>query len=129
MAVHRHPLILPDSQILCEHCEYVSRGIVMKTKVLSYQEIEEIFQDILMELSRDSRDDELLIEKGGELIVLLELCISQMKGLNSRSYPAKTEHLTVLENALAAITYKFNTCTVDEISAQVPAAYRAFGVQ
>lgn len=101
----------------------------MKTRVLSYQEIEEKFQDILMELSRESRDDELLIAKGGELIVLLGLCVSQMKALNSRPYAAKREHLAVLETALAAITYKFNTCTVDEIAAQVPAAYKAFGGQ
>ncbi len=101
----------------------------MKTRVISYQEIEEKFQDILVELSRDSRDDELLIEKGGELLVLLGLCISQMKALTSRSYPAKKVHLAVLENAHEAITYKFNTCTVQEIATQVPAAYRAFGVQ
>ena len=40
--------------------------------------------------------------------------------------PDKAKHLTILESASSQITYKVNTCTVQEIATQVNAAYRAF---
>ena len=100
----------------------------MKARVLSYEEIEERFKETLTELGRRPLDEESVIEKGGGLLFLLTLCISQMKAPNSTSYPDKSKHIATLEKASAAITYKINACTVEEITTQVNAAYRAFGV-
>jgi hypothetical protein len=74
-------------------------------------------------------DEESVVKKGGELLFLLDVCISQMKAPASTSYSEKDRHLATLEKASAAITYKINTCTVEEIKRQVNTAYRAFGVQ
>ncbi len=100
----------------------------MKVRVLSYYEIEERFKEILTELDRRPLDEESVVEKGGGLIFLLRVCISQMKAPNSTSYPDKSKHLATLEKASAAITYKINACTVEELTTQVNAAYQAFGV-
>lgn len=101
----------------------------MKARVLSYSEIEERFQDVLTELARPQLDEDSIVEKGGELLFLLGVCISQMEAPDSTPYPDKSRHLAVLKEASAAITYKINTCTVDEVASQVTAAYQAFGVQ
>ena len=101
----------------------------MKARVLTYMEIEQRFKEVLTELARRPLDEEIVVEKGGELLLALRLCISQMKAPNSTSYTGKSNHLAILEKASAAITYKINTCTVEEITTQVNAAYRAFGVQ
>ena len=100
----------------------------MKARVISYEEIEDRFRDILVELEHRTLDDELLVEQGVGLKLLLGVSVSQMKALNSRPYPEKVEHLATLEKALAAITYKLNTCTVEEVTVQIPIAYKAFGV-
>ena len=101
----------------------------MKTRIISYSEIEERFREIISALERDPSNEEFIIEKGVQLVLVLNLCVSQMKAADSRSYPEKRVHLTKLEEAQAAITYKINTCTVDEISRQLTGVYRAFGVQ
>ncbi len=101
----------------------------MKARVLSYYDIEERFKEILTELERRPLDEEHIVEKGGELLLVLGVCISQLKAPDSTSYPEKSKHLATLETATAAITYKINTCTVEEVAEQVSAAYRAFGVQ
>jgi hypothetical protein len=101
----------------------------MKARVLSFYDIEERFKEILTELERRPLDEEHIVEKGSELLLVLGVCISQMKAADSTSYPEKRMHLATLETATAAITYKINTCTVDEVAEQVNAAYRAFGVQ
>lgn len=101
----------------------------MKARVLSYSEIEVRFKEILTELEGRPLDEESIVEKGGRLLLALSVCISQMKAPDSASYPEKNEHLATLKKASAAITYKINTCTVEEITRQVNVAYQAFGVQ
>ena len=101
----------------------------MKARVISYSEIEEQFKEILIELERCPVDEELILSKGAQLVFALNVCIGQMKSVNSTYYPEKSEHMAALENASVSITYKINTCTVEEISAQATAAYKAFGVQ
>lgn len=101
----------------------------MKARVLSYREIDEKFSQVLMELNKNPSHADTVIELGGQLKLLLGVCISQMKAPDSASYPDRLEHLAVLEKADSAITYKINTCTVEQISNQVTAAYREFGEQ
>lgn len=101
----------------------------VKARLISYGEVEETFKQVLAELSVRPLDEERVIETGGYLVFLLGLCISQMNAHNSPSYPEKSNHLAILEKASTAITYKTNTCTVEEITDQVNLAYRAFGVQ
>ena len=60
---------------------------------------------------------------------LLRLCISQMKATDAAYYPGKDEHLKILGTASESITYKMNTCTIEEADSQIHKAYRAFGVQ
>ena len=101
----------------------------MKARVIGYSEVKERFKELLTELERRPLDEECVVEKGGLLLFALGVCISQMKAPNSTSYPEKSKHLAILEKASAAITYKINTCTVEEVAKQVNAAYQAFGVQ
>ena len=101
----------------------------MKARVVSYSEIEERFKEILIELDRCPLDEELILSKGAQLVFALNVCIGQMKSASSPYYPEKSEHMAALEKASASITYKINKCTVEEISAQAIAAYKAFGVQ
>jgi hypothetical protein len=100
----------------------------VKARLLSYYEIEERFKGVLAELGRPQLDERSIVEKGGELLFLLGVCISQMEVPNSTSYPEKSRHLANLKKASAAITYKINTCTVDEVATQVTSAYQAFSV-
>lgn len=101
----------------------------VKTRIITYSEIEERFREILAALERHPLNEKSIIEQGAQLAFILNICVGQMKSADSRSYPEKSTHLARLEKAQDAITYKLNTCTVDEISRQVTAAYRAFGVQ
>ena len=101
----------------------------MKARVLSFFEIEERFRSILIELARHPPDEDLIVKMGRELGFALGLCISQMKAPDSNPYPKKAEHIQILESASCDITYKFNTCTVEQIATQVNAAYRAFSAQ
>jgi hypothetical protein len=101
----------------------------LKARIVSYSEIEERFKEILIELERCPLDEEFILNKGAQLIFALNVCIRQMKSANSTYYPEKSEHMAALENASTSITYKINTCTVEEISTQATAAYKAFGVQ
>jgi hypothetical protein len=101
----------------------------VKAIVLTYYDIEERFREILTKLECRPLDEESIVEKGGELLFALGVCISQMKAPNSTAYPEKGRHLAILEKASAAITYKINTCTVEEVAKQVNAGYPAFGVQ
>jgi hypothetical protein len=99
----------------------------MKARVLNFLEIEERFRAILTKLEGRPRDEVLIIDMGSQLLFALGVCISQMKAPNSNSYPEKSRHLEILEKASSDITYKINTCTVEEIATQVNSAYRAFG--
>ena len=80
-----------------------------------------------MEIDGRPLDEESIVEKGGELLFLLGVCISQMKAPNADSYPEKGKHLATLEKAYAAITYSINKCTIEEVTTQVNVAYQAFG--
>lgn len=99
----------------------------VKVRVISYYEIEDMFKQILTELSGCPLDVKTVVETGGQLKFLLEVCISQMKAADAGSYPEKSKHLEILEKASAAISYKINTCTVEQIANQVDVAYRSFG--
>ena len=57
----------------------------MKARVLSYYEIEERFRETLAELGRRPLDEKSVVEKGGELLFLLAVCINQMKAPNGTS--------------------------------------------
>jgi hypothetical protein len=66
----------------------------VKARVLTYYEIEERFKEILTELDLRPLGEESVVEKGGELLFLFGVCISQMKAPNSTSYPEKSNHLS-----------------------------------
>lgn len=101
----------------------------MKTRIIGYLEIEERFREIVAVLDVYPLDEEFIREKGALLAFALDLCVSQMNAPNSGTYPEKSAHLAKLKKAQEVVTYKVNTCTVDEISSQVTTAYRALAVQ
>lgn len=80
-----------------------------------------------MELERRPLKEESIIDNGTQLAFALNLCVGQMKAADGMRYPEKSAQLAILKRAQGTITYKLNTCTVEEISNQVTAAYKAFG--
>ena len=88
-----------------------------------------MFQEILMALEHKPLDEQYVLDMAAQLMFALGICISQMKSADSAHYPEKSVHITILEQAKRSITYKINTCTIEEISEQVTGAYKAFGVQ
>ncbi len=101
----------------------------MKARVIGYSEIEEKFKEILTALEQHPPDEQYILDKGAQLVFALDICVGQMKSSDSMYYPEKSVHLANLEQAKRAITFKINTCTIEEISKQVTSAYKAFGVQ
>ena len=101
----------------------------VKVRIISYSEITERFREILTELERQPLNEEWILDRGVQLAFALDICVAQLKASQSTFYPEKRAHLVTLEEAKGEITYKFNTCTVEEISKQVTAAYKAFGIQ
>lgn len=100
----------------------------MKTRIISFSEIENRVKDLVAESHRSPLDEKSVLEKGAALPFVLRLCISQMKAGDSASYPGKSKHLKILNAASECITYKTNTCTAEEIRIQVNNACMAFGV-
>ena len=101
----------------------------VKARIISYSEIVDRFREILTELEQQPLNEESILDKGAQLAFALDLCVGQMKSAQSTFYPEKRAHLAILEEAQGDITYKINTCTVEEISRQVTVAYKAFGIQ
>lgn len=101
----------------------------MKARKVGFLEIKNSFREVVVEIERRPIDEKLVLEKAGELSFLLNLCISQMKAADAAQYPGKNKHLNILQSASEAITYKMNTCTIEEAKHQVRKAYKAFGVQ
>jgi len=101
----------------------------MKIRIIDFYEVEDRFRDVVIELARRPMDEKLVLEKAGQLSMLLRLCISQMKATNAAYYPGKIEHLKILQTASENMTYKINTCTIEEADSQINKAYKAFGVQ
>ncbi len=101
----------------------------MKARIISYSEIKEMFQEILMALEQKPLDEQYILDRGAQLNFALAICLSQMKSADSAHYPDKSVHLAILEQAERTITYKINTCTIEDISRQVTSAYRALGIQ
>lgn len=101
----------------------------MKARLITYSEIKNRFAELLIELERQPLDRELIIDKGAQLAFALDICVGQMKASDSASDQQKREQISVLEKAQSAITYKINTCTVEEIASQSVTAYKAFGIQ
>jgi hypothetical protein len=101
----------------------------MKAGKIGFYEIENRIREVIIELERRPMDEKLVLEKAGELSFLLSLCIGQMKAVDAAQYPEKKKHLSILQSASEAITYKINTCTVEDAKAQLSKAYKAFGVQ
>lgn len=101
----------------------------VKARIIAYSEIEDRFREMVSVLQRDPLDEGFVLEKGTQLAFALGLCLSQMNAQSSESYPEKSAHLERLKAARAAITFKLNTCTIEEVSSQITAAYRAFAVQ
>lgn len=86
-----------------------------------------MMMDLCVELESSPLDTDSVIEKGQALPLLLRLCISQMQAPNSGNYPEKNEHYKILNMASKSITYKLNTCTLDEIRSQINEASKVFG--
>lgn len=101
----------------------------MKTRIIDFYEVEGRFREVVIELTRRPMDKELILEKAAQLPILLRLCISQMKATDAAHYPEKSEHLEVLKTASENITYKMNTCTIEQVDSQINKAYKAFGLQ
>ena len=101
----------------------------MKSRKIGFFEVEDRFRKLVVELERRPMNEKLALEKVGELPFVLRLCISQMKAGDAAHYPEKSKHLTILQDASEAFTYKMNTCTIEEVKVQVNKAYLAFGVQ
>ena len=99
----------------------------MKARVIGFLEVKEKFREVISDLDRRPMNEELVVRKAGELLFLLGVCLSQMKASNAASYPEKDKHLSILQSASDAITYKINTCTIEEATTQVNRAYMAFG--
>ena len=100
----------------------------MKARLISFYEIKEKIGEVVKELDRRPLNEELVVKMAGDLLFLLGICLSQMKAADAASYPEKDEHLSILQSASAALTYKINACTIEEATIQVNKAYKAFGV-
>lgn len=100
----------------------------MKARIIGFLEVKDKFKEVISDLDRRPMDEELVVKKAGELLFLLGVSLNQMKANNAASYPEKHKHLCILQSASDAITYKINTCTIEEATTQVNKAYIAFGV-
>jgi hypothetical protein len=109
--------------------QIAARGHSMIARIIGYSEIEERFREVVTALDQYPLDEDFVLEKSTQLALVLRLCLSQMSALNSQTYPEKSAHLEKLKAAQAAITFKLNACTVEEVSSQITAAYKAFSVQ
>lgn len=98
----------------------------MKTRTISYAEVDAHFRDLLAELAKEPLDEVATLEKGKSAVFLLGVCISQLSAPSSQSYPGKDDDLKRLKQADEALTFNLNTCTVEEVAIQVPIASRAF---
>jgi hypothetical protein len=94
----------------------------MKARLISFYEIKEKIREVVKELDRRPLNED------GDLLFLLGICLSQMKAADAATYPEKDEHLSILQSASEALTYKINACTIEEATIQVNKAYKAFGV-
>jgi len=101
----------------------------MKIRIIDFYEVEDKFREVVIELARRPMDEKLILKKASQLSMLLRLCISQMKAADAAHYPGKSEHLEILHTASETMTYKINTCTIEEADSQINKAYKAFGVQ
>jgi hypothetical protein len=101
----------------------------VKARLVGYFEIEDRFKEILTALEQNPLNEQYILDKGAQLVFALNICVGQMKSADSEYYLEKSVHLAIMEQAKRAITYKINTCTIEEISRQVTNAYKAFGVQ
>jgi hypothetical protein len=100
----------------------------MKARIIGFLEVEDKIREVVTELDRRPMNEELVLNEAGKLLFLLGVCLSQMKAGDAASYPEKDKHLSILQSASEAITYKINTCTIEEATIQVNKAYMAFGV-
>ncbi len=100
----------------------------MKARLISFLEVKDKIREVVKELDRRPMDEKLVLKMAGELLFLLGICLSQMKAVDAASYPEKDKHLSILQSASEALTYKINTCTIEEATIQVNKAYMAFGV-
>lgn len=98
----------------------------MKTRTISYAEIDAHFRDLLAELAKEPIDEAAILEKSKSAVFLLGVCISQLSAPSSQSYPGKDDDLKRLKQAGDAITFSLNACTVEEVANQVTVASRAF---
>ena len=100
----------------------------MAARIIDFFEVKDKFKKVITDLDRRPVNEELVVKEAGELLFLLKVCLSQMNASNSASYPEKDKHLSILQSASDAITYKINSCTTEEAATQVNKAYMAFGV-
>ena len=100
----------------------------MKARIISFLEVKDKIREVVTELDRRPLNEELVLKLAGQLLFILRFCLSQMKAVDAASYPEKDRHLSILQSASEAITYKISTCTIEEATIQVNKAYMAFGV-
>jgi hypothetical protein len=100
----------------------------MAARIIDFFEVKDKFEEVIADLDHRPVNEELVVKKAGELLFLLKVCLSQMSASNAPPYPEKDKHLSILQSASDAITYKINSCTTEEATTQVNKAYMAFGV-
>ncbi len=82
-----------------------------------------------MEFGGESLNESYIIKEGNRLFFTTGVFISQMKAADSKNYPDKGRYLKILDEALSAITFKFNTDTIDQVVDQISCAYKSFSIQ
>ena len=100
----------------------------MAARIIDFFEVKNKFEEVTTDLDRRPVNEELVVKKAGELLFLLKVCLSQMATSNAAFYPEKDKHLSILQSASDAITYKINSCTTEEATTQLNKAHVAFGV-
>jgi len=78
----------------------------MKARIISFFEVKDKIREVVTELDRRPLNEKLVLKMAGELLFLLGICLSQMKAADAASYPEKDTHLSILQSASEAITYK-----------------------
>lgn len=101
----------------------------MKTRIISFFEVEDRIREVVLELDRKPINEQFVLEKAAELSLVLGLCLSQMEAVNATYYPDKSKHQNILKIAKESITYKSNNCTIEEVTSQVRNAFKAFEIQ
>ena len=86
----------------------------MKARIISFLEVKDKIREVVTELDRRPLNEELVLKLAGQLLFILRFCLSQMKAVDAASYPEKDRHLSILQSASEAITYKIGSIRVSQ---------------